>query len=501
MAKLFLFPLFIFLLLQAGCSSESLGSSSDSDDGSGPCPSVGDLDVEFQSAFIGGGRFCRIGGELTQSARMAVPSDGVDWFLDGDITVSSGTLTISPGVEIFAEGDTEFIYIQNGASLTAVGTEDQPIMMSSNDDEESGGGEWGGLIIESLLSGGDAQRLQYLVVAEAGSPVTLGGETYSANITLVGEHNDTLIQFLQSHASGDDGITLISDNDSNASFLESILVTAPSGDGVFFDNFSGLLKNLLVIQSDLNDSGAGIRGSGSLSEPLIINITLFGGDTNAGLTDAKVGIFFEQEFERPVIANVLIANYQGGCYDIASPTDLGSIIVGDPMVSEGVAPDPSVDGVHCVNEFLDSTAAPVDGNFFSSVNIGANVNLAGFSYYDNTNIDFESDVTSAVNTAGYYLNSIGGLENVIDLRQYNDGDGDLENGTDADDDIVSSLFGVGGVYSGVNSTVLSCNGDIGDQAECELTQFSSLFNLRVIGAVESSSDTRFDDWTVEGSLE
>ena len=513
------------LILHSGCSSESLGSGGSGGSGDEDCPAVGDLSVE-SSTGLGGGQFCLVGGTLTEDATISGPGNGFEWRLDGDITVEDVTLTINAGVEIFGEGDDEFIYISNGAALDAVGFADAPIVLSSNDSDNSGGGEWGGLIIESLLSGGAAQRLEYVVVAEAGAEVAMGGETYSANLTLVGEHSDTQIRSLQSHASSNDGIALVSSGAENEALLESVLITAPAANGVYFDNFSGLLKNLLVIQEESNVIGAGINGNGMNSDPLIINVTLLGQDLSSSIGSTKIGLLFSEDYELPRIANSLVINYRHGCYRVADPSDLSTVSIDS-------IPDPVfLDGVHCVNEFAEASgvdSAPIGGIHLplALVNIGASG--PGLSFYENVNAEFESEASSATDTAAYYLTRIATLENgTNDLRRYNGGDADLDGDTDADDEIASPLFGEVGIYEGIGVPAFdgfACEAPsrlsdgaefydpdtglaidpqpTGDALTCgflRIPSLSSAFNLTIIGAIESATDTRFDDWTIEGSL-
>ena len=518
------------LSMQFGCSSESLGS----DNGSGAgatCPAVGDLTVEFRNGGIGSSEFCSIGGELTQSATLSIPADGFDWFLDGDITVSSGTLTIMPGVEVFAEGAEEYIYIQNGAAINAMGTENLPILFSSNDDGEEGGDEWGGVIIESLLASEAIHRLTYVVVAEAGLPVTLSGETYSANISFVGEHEDTIVRFLQSHASGNDGLAMVSEGSESTVLFEDIVVTDAANDSIFFNNFSGLLKNVLSIQSGLDSVGAGMRGGGVNSNPLVINTTFIGGDLDPQIGGSKVGFIFEDDFEMPRIANSAIVNFRGGCYNVVSPTNLSALQNDD-------IPDPSfIDGVHCVNEFLDlsgQNSAPSTGIFLPSNLVNFGISGEGLSFYENTNALFEDEASGATETAAYYLTQIGGFVNgTNDLQRYNGGDANLDGNTDADDEDFGPLFGINDdldpLYRGLFQpevdgfgcdalSQLPSGAEFRDSAPggspvapqpdpndfvCGflfVPEQTSGFNLTVIGAVESSSDTRFDNWTIDGSL-
>ncbi len=530
----------MLVVFQFGCSSESLGPGGASS-ASSACPAIGELDVEFQTSSFGGGADrCLVSGTLMTSATMQLPPNDVDWFLSGSITVDSGTLTINPGVSVFAEGADEYIYIANGGGINAVGTSSAPIVLSSNDDGESGGAEWGGLIIESMMLGGVAQRLEYVVVAEAGAEVSMSPRTYSANISFFGEHEDTEVRFLQSHASGNDGIALVADGDMdtevNAALLESILVTDAADNSLYLDSFSGLLKNLLVIQDPASGT-VGIRMGGEFSNPLIVNATLIGNDDSSQSGGNEFALFFEDGFQLLRIANSFLLNYRSGCYAVMPDADLSGMELNSIPDVDPEEESRFIDGVHCVSEFadtVDSAELPlaISPNLPSLLQ-GEDTNGDGLRFYDGETVAFaEDDDASITGSAALFLERIGSRENgTDDLKRYNDGDADNSGGAvdPVLDAAASPLLGIDtGLYSGISrpsGTLFGCvvpdflpegaefRDEFGvrliDQPEgtaltCGLNIFfpdqSSKFNLTVIGAIESATDDRFDDWTIDSSF-
>jgi hypothetical protein len=85
----------------------------------------------------------------------------------GTVTVASGvTLTIEPGVELYWNGSADFLWLANGATLLAEGTEVNPILFSRN-----GTGHWGGIYV---ASGGQA-TLTYCEIGYGGFSSSNGG--------------------------------------------------------------------------------------------------------------------------------------------------------------------------------------------------------------------------------------------------------------------------------------------------------------------------------------
>ena len=140
----------------------------------------------------------------------------------------------------------------------------------------------------------------------------------SGNIVLDGLHDDTYLLFVQSHASATDGIILRSDESPNLARIGWLLVTGASRDGLSYDNFSGLVKNMLVIHqaavfNPTTGLGgrAGIYASGMNSYPLFVNISLIARDTNSELSNTdderEFGLIFDGSTTRIRIAKILAA--------------------------------------------------------------------------------------------------------------------------------------------------------------------------------------------------
>ncbi len=162
-------------------------------------------------------------GELT--ANKTLLKDKV-YALSGDYIVKTGaTLTIQEGVKIVAKtGDesVDYILVQQGAKIEAVGTKENPIIMTS-DKKESGA--WGGLHIcgkahtnaeggtgkseiGDAAYGGSADNdnsgtLKYIRLENTG--YALDSEHEANGISFYGVGNGTTVEYVQAYNGSDDG--------------------------------------------------------------------------------------------------------------------------------------------------------------------------------------------------------------------------------------------------------------------------------------------------------
>jgi len=461
----------------------------------GDCPTVGNIEPEE----ITPGQ-CSVGGVLDQDATL---SADMTWFLEERLQVGNdqfnATLTIEAGTQIRGSG-TDHLLVWPGSTLLANGTGANPIQMLSDDDDVSGSGEWGGLFLRgfnglpTLTGTQGANLLDYVVVAEAGAAVdvTIDGNTvsYQDNIVLNGVDNTTRLTFVQSHFSARDGFHILN-GDPRMSWL---LSTAATRDGVWYRDFTGLIKDLMVIHN--SDSGrSGIYASETTagnSNPRIVNATLVGRDgaSESAANDEtanEFGILFADNVDQIRLANVLIANFRNGCFEADDGADLTEI--------DTTIPGPTyLDGVHCANE------AGANGQFgivrndatgFPAGTVAPNgSNGDGLVYYNGaTNpIVFTGEIAdrSANFTSSWYLNNIGGRANgllgtdPVILNGFLDGDTNNDGVLNADDNgspfiIADNAF----------------NSDVGDD--------TGGYDLTHVGAIRSGSAAnaaQFDGWTV-----
>ena len=528
------------LLALTACGGSSDGDSSDSDNAvpavdpaadpapdpapdngesialvPGACPLVGNL----QSLELATNE-CQISGVLTENATLTADRT---WFLEGALQIGSGetaaTLDIEGGTQIRGDNQdvTDYVLVYPGSSLNANGTGANPVHFLSDDGNVDGSGEWGGVFLRGFngLSAEGTQgsnRLDYVVVAEAGAAVevTIDAQTvtYSDNLVLNGVDNTTTLTFVQSHNSARDGLHILNGDPR----LSWILATGSARDGIWYRDFNGLIKDLMVIHNRDIDGSTGRSGIYASeteegdSNPRIVNATLVGRDSTsegAGADDNEFGILFADNTDQIRMANVLIANFRNGCYEADTAANLSQIDI--------TVPGPNyIDGIHCASE------AGANGNFGvvrdGSVGFPAGVVAAnnsngdGIVYYNgaggelpgaNTPFDaasgglnFTGELVDRTEnfTAGWYLNNLRGIGNgLVGDAGFLNGflDGDTNNDGVVDGADTASPF------------VISDDGEGGFNQDVAADTFG--YDLTHIGAVRGGAETntQFDNWTVD----
>ena len=481
----------------------------------GSCPLIGNL----QTLEIAPDE-CQISGVLTENA---VLDAGRTWFLEGALQIGSpevvATLNIDSGTQIRGDNadTTDYVLVYPGSTISANGTAADPVQFLSDDDNVDGSAEWGGVYLrgfnglsEEGIQGSNV--LDYVVVAEAGAPVevTIDTETvtYQDNLVLNGVDSTTTLTFVQSHNSARDGLHILNGDPRMA----WILSTGAARDGIWYRDFSGLIKDLLVIHDVDADGSSGRSGiyasetEAGDSNPRIVNATLVGRDSTseaAGVEDNEFGILFADNTDQIRLANVLIADFRNGCYVAESAADLSQI--------DTTIPGPTyLDGVHCANEaggntsfgivregstgFPDGTVGPNNANGDGLVYYnGAGGELPGANTAFNSasgGLNFTGELVdrTANFTAGWYLDNLRGIGNgLLGNSEFLNGllDGDTNNDGVVDTSDTNSPFiiaddGEGGFNQDVSS-------DAGG------------FDLTHIGSVRGGAITnvQFDGWTVD----
>ena len=467
------------------------------------CPDVGSLQVTELAA-----NECEISGVLTADAELPAAQT---WFLEGRVQVgdeaNAATLSIQAGTDIYGDnaGTVDHLLVFPGSALEANGTANAPVRFLSDDADTDGSGEWGGVFLRgfnglaTLTGTQGANQLDYVVVAEAGATVevSIDGSTnsYSDNIVLNGVDATSTLTFVQSHNSARDGLHIVNGDPR----LAWILATGAQRDGVWYRNFSGLIKDLMVIHNRDTDGSSGRAGiyasrtTDGTANPRIVNATLVGRDSTSEVGDDaanEFGILFADNTNQIRLANVLIANFRNGCVEADSGADLSAI--------DTDVPGPNyLDGVHCANE-----AGP-NPTGFSVVRAGAtglpadsiatpnSLNGNGLVYYNGAAnpITFTGEIADRSDnfTASWYLDNIGGIGNGLladstFLNAFLDGDTNNDRTID-DTDFGSPFFMSDDGPGGFNQDVAADTGG---------------FDLTHIGAVRGGapSNAQFDGWTV-----
>lgn len=200
---------------------------------------------------------------------------------------AQGILSIDPGVTVFGSGTLDYLLINRGSRISAIGSAAQPIIFTSRQGVEGGNtensiGQWGGLLVlgrapvsvctgvlvppnigcTSQVEGANAQyggntpadnsgRISHVRVQHSGFEILPNNELNG--ITLAGVGNGTVVENVQVHNSSDDGIEIFGGTVN----LRNIVLTGNDDDSLDVDTgWRGAVQNLLIVQR----SAGGDRG-------------------------------------------------------------------------------------------------------------------------------------------------------------------------------------------------------------------------------------------------
>jgi hypothetical protein len=198
-----------------------------------------------------------------------------------------GILSIDPGVTIFGSGTLDYLLVNRGSRISAIGSASQPIIFTSRQSVEGATtensiGQWGGLLVlgrapisvcsgvlvppnvgcTSQVEGANAQyggntpadnsgRLSHVRIQHSGVEILPNNELNG--ITLAGVGTGTVVENVQVHNSSDDGIEIFGGTVN----LRNIVLTGNDDDSLDVDTgWRGAVQNLLIVQR----SAGGDRG-------------------------------------------------------------------------------------------------------------------------------------------------------------------------------------------------------------------------------------------------
>ncbi len=207
---------------------------------------------------------------------------GVDLGSDPAAPLTTGqaaTLSIDPGVRVFGSGTLDYLVVNRGSRISAIGSAAQPIIFTTRQSVEGTNndnsiGQWGGLVIlgrapvsacpvgvtppniacTSQVEGANAQyggntptdnsgRLSHVRVQHSGFEILPNNELNG--ITLAGVGNGTVVENVQVHNSSDDGIEIFGGTVN----IRNIVLTGNDDDSFDVDTgWRGAAQNMLIVQ-------------------------------------------------------------------------------------------------------------------------------------------------------------------------------------------------------------------------------------------------------------
>ncbi|MBL4689342.1 MAG: hypothetical protein JKY37_32435 [Nannocystaceae bacterium] len=236
------------------------------------------------------------------------------YLLSAAVFVHGGTLEIDSGTTVKGAGGSALV-IDQDASLTVLGTEDAPVVMTSALPEgERNRGDWGGLVLigdapinlgagvgaaegfatPPSYGGTDAAHncgsISYLRVEWAGFELSAGNELNGVTFYACG--SDTHVDHLQVHMGQDDGIEMFG----GGFDLTHVVVTGAADDSIDCDEgFRGSLQHVFIHQDptvgdnclEWSNQGTDFTATPTTG-PSIANLTCIGsgasGEKSKGMT-------------------------------------------------------------------------------------------------------------------------------------------------------------------------------------------------------------------------
>jgi uncharacterized membrane protein len=304
-----------------------------------------------QTGSVGDFTACEVSGQILSNLTLEAV-DGVAYRINGRIDVGadigadgnkaggqSARLTIEPGAVVYGASGADYIVVNRGSQIEALGTATQPVIMTSQADIErraadaddlggSNTAEWGGLVLlgqapinrclsaaaapgtvacenivegvtnpDAIYGGDDANDnsgiLRYLQIRFAGFAINTAGNELNG-ITFAGIGAGTEVNHVQVHNNEDDGVEFFGGN-VNVSHL---VLTGNKDDSIDTDNgYQGNIQFAIVVQNpDIGDNivEASSVAPGALpaSDATISNFTFVGNRTNAfRLNTGTVGTY------------------------------------------------------------------------------------------------------------------------------------------------------------------------------------------------------------------
>ena len=236
-------------------------------------------------------RLCRLPSVITGTLSLPQTA-GVAYQMNGRVDVgvdagTAGTLQIAAGVILVANPNdpaNDFLVVNRGSTINAVGTADNPIIFTSQQNLNPTGtsdatqGQWGGVILagrapisnctsgtnnadgtnaacENVVEGtgnaryggatpGDSSgTMQFVQIRFSGIEITPGNELQG--LTIAGAGSGTTLDHIQVHNSSDDGIEIFG----GRSNLRYLVITGADDDGFDSDvGWRGFVQFLIVAQ-------------------------------------------------------------------------------------------------------------------------------------------------------------------------------------------------------------------------------------------------------------
>jgi hypothetical protein len=368
-----------------GCTNpEATNYSEKATKDDGTCVLPAGSSYKIETVNISGTSYEKITGTINASISLDASKN---YLLSGGVFVSGGaTLTIPCGTTIYAADDNTipFLAIERGSKISAIGSENCPIVFTTIKSNPLPG-DWGGIIINGnapINNGvdpvGEGQTgkyggsnatdnsgtMQYVRVEYAGKQIT--ADTELNGFSFCGVGSGTTLDHLQAYKCADDGFEFF-----GGTVNLSYSLSYGSGDDCFDFTFgwSGTGNYWKAVQSP-TEGDRGIEGDNNssnnaatpFSNPTLTNIQLVGRGIAASTSGAKF-----REGTKATVSNIVISDFKTG-FDIQHDQTLTNVVNGSFKLTMATATNVTTD-----LKFTASTAGgPLEATAQSSGNVVVN---------------------------------------------------------------------------------------------------------------------------------
>lgn len=428
-------------------------TSGGGDSGSNPCASYvdpasnetrrGSFDGDnctYSSAFVGAGNPLTVDLTIPFISGVHIFQDSlfVGQNVDTGAAPAEGegpTLTIEAGNTLAFSDSADYLLVNRGSQIQAIGSPTAPITLTGFTDAVTGtaGAEdvqlWGGVVINGngitnncndaertndqchVLSegqpsnyGGDdnaesSGTLRYVVVKHTGFEVAPGDELNGITFNAVG--SGTEVSFIQTYSTFDDGIEFFG-GAVNVDHFVALYVRDDSID--FSDGYIGTVDQALVIHSQTDGNrcvegdniGSSRADAGQpldtapVSNPTITNLTCITSNHDAGTHDPSEGAVLRRGPQAQFVDSIFFGGYAD---DVGEDNECFEI-------DDGVTRDFAQNGDTTMNTTIIACEDPTkdaleNGDDISEWVLGANPSTAGADYSFNADNFIESDPMNA----------------------------------------------------------------------------------------------------------
>jgi hypothetical protein len=287
---------------------------------------------------VGTRRACELPSRFSADTTV-VNAPGVAYSISGPVNVGTdcggdttapiagcqaATLTIQPGTLLFASAGSDYLVVNRGSRLNAVGTATNPIIFTARNNvlgttTDASQGLWGGIILlgrapisdcntavaggsancqqvvegtTSSLYGGNVPNdnsgiVQFVQIRYSGFAIAPGNELQG--LTLGGVGQLTTIDHIQIHNSSDDGIEIFGGRPN----LKNIVISGADDDGLDTDlGYRGTIQFVIAVQRDGSNGDSMIEADSNGNEDAlprqytrVSNATFVQRSTVQGLND------------------------------------------------------------------------------------------------------------------------------------------------------------------------------------------------------------------------